>query len=98
MINPSDYNITIGTTSDEAVIQTKYDIFALIHKVAYDNFNEERIFSKYAYDKVVVVDPAQAAQYASFMVDPPTMASMITDSNALYAYILDINSNVPITP
>jgi hypothetical protein len=98
MINPADYSVTINIASEETASQTKYDIFALLHKVAYDNLNEERVFSKYAYDKVTAADPAQATSYASFVPTVPTIASIIEDANALYAFALDINSNVTPTP
>lgn len=98
MINPADYSLNIDTASGETASQTKYDIFALLHKVAYDNLNEERVFSKYAYDKVIAADPAQATSYASFVRTVPTIASIINDADALYTFILDIDSNVTPAP
>jgi hypothetical protein len=98
MINPADYSVTINVDTEETSAQTKYDIFALLHKVAYDDLNEARVFSKYAYDKVTAADPAQAISYASFVPTVPTITSIIEDANALYAFVLDINSNETIVP
>jgi len=45
------------------------------------------IFSKYAYDKVIIADPTQAAEYASFIPTTPTILSIVTDAQALFDYI-----------
>ncbi len=87
MLAPSDYNLNISIANAEAIVQAKYDVFALLHKSAFDNYNERVVFSKYAYDKVIVADPTQAAQYASFIPTAPTVASVVTDAQALFDFI-----------
>ena len=87
MLSGADYNLTISTSTADAISQAKYDIFALLHKSAFDNHNERMIFSKYAYDKVIIADPTQAAEYASFIPTTPTILSIVTDAQALFDYI-----------
>jgi len=87
MLSQADYNLTISTATADAISQAKYDVFALLHKSAFDNHNERMIFSKYAYDKVIIADPTQASQYASFFPTAPTIASVVTDAQALFDYI-----------
>ena len=95
MLQPSDYAITVDTSTVPTTEQLRFELFALLHKAAADNLNEQRIFSKYAYDKVIEADPTQASLYASYIPTVPTVASIITDANALFTYILELPVETP---
>lgn len=87
MLTSADYDLTVSITTADQAAQTKYDLFALLLKSAHDLHNERAIFSKYAYDKVIIADPTQASQYASFMPTAPTVASVVVDAQALFDYV-----------
>lgn len=87
MLTQQDYDLSISVADANTIAQAKYDVFALLHKSAYDTYNERLTFTKYAYDKVIVADPTQAAQYASFIVTAPVMTSIVADAQTLFDFI-----------